>query len=145
MKKHAVKLRVHLFVAALNHALSLKHEGHQNRQMQVVIKSKRIKHLNNKVCESHEFEHLNQEEDEEWQEEFLSGSSLDAPDSHSEYFGLVKNPQLVNYFARNLPLLWQLGRSKKQLKREWALCCFQNPCEQPDRDVIENQAAPKHS
>ena len=45
---------------------------------------------------------------------------------------LETNPQLITYFAHNLPLLWQLGRSRKQLKHDWAINCFQNPCRQND-------------
>ena len=36
-----------------------------------------------------------------------------------------------------MTLLWYLGSSKKQLKREWALSCFQNPCVQHSRDIDE--------
>ena len=36
-----------------------------------------------------------------------------APEFFLQTPRLEDDPQLVSYFAHNLPLLWQLGRSKK--------------------------------
>ena len=124
-RRHAVQVRKRLFLAAMNEGL---------RQQ---LANAQIRPSFDTVGDQLYASDLNRDK---LLRNFQSRQK-NAPDSIEL---LEQEPQLVNYFAHNLPILWHLGAFKKDLKREWALNCFQNPCEQHER-VFDESSGPSHS
>lgn len=96
LRKHAVQVRKRLFIASMNEALRLKEAKEEIRPIFDTIGDQLYKvDLNGQQTEKGIYRTAN------------------APEFDHSASHLESDPQLVNYFAHNLPLLWQLGRSKK--------------------------------
>ena len=128
LRKNAVVIRKKLLLSALNKGMRYR-GGPESQTHKTEIRSTKRTQLDIQQEKSfREFEAARRE--------LLQ--DLTPGQSPQSLINIENESRLSNYFSNNLPLLYRLFADRNEIRREWAIHCFENPCKMNQISFMEN-------